>query len=198
MVKDGMYLLNWPDKMNWHFACWCRFRKARSYFHDFWVGIVRNGCGHIVYETPKPCVSAVCWVVFLELDHQVSLNFSMVLENLIKLYMSDFQEEHFLPLRNWGNGSKNRPKILFVVFQYKSSIWEKCSWDIFQNSLRHLHCRIFKSSIPPEQIDEAASFCTCWYKFTKIKRWLESFWWDMIKNDCGKCGLWTLELTVSQ
>ena len=44
-------------RMNWWneliFACWCEFRKARSYFNDFWVCLVKNGCGHLVYETLK-------------------------------------------------------------------------------------------------------------------------------------------------
>ena len=48
----------WIDGMNWLFACWCKFRKAKSYFTDFWVGLVKNGCGHLVHETPK----SVEWV----------------------------------------------------------------------------------------------------------------------------------------
>ena len=37
--------------------------------------------------------------------------------------------------------------------------WEKfCSWDMGQNALSQSHCRIFKSIISPEQIDETASF----------------------------------------
>ena len=44
-------------RMNWWneliFACWCEFRKARSYFNGFWVCWVKNGCGHLVYETLK-------------------------------------------------------------------------------------------------------------------------------------------------
>ena len=26
------------DGMNWFFTCWCKFRKAKSDFNDFWVG----------------------------------------------------------------------------------------------------------------------------------------------------------------
>ena len=35
------------------FACWNKIRKAKSYFTDFWVGLVSNGRGHLVYETLK-------------------------------------------------------------------------------------------------------------------------------------------------
>ena len=64
--------------------------------------------------------------------------------------------------------------------------------------LSHSDCGIFKSSIYLEQIDETASFFACWCKFTKIKSWFKSFWWGMVKNECGQSGLLTLKLTVSQ
>ena len=32
----------WIDEMNWFFACWCKFKKAKSYFTDFWVGMIKN------------------------------------------------------------------------------------------------------------------------------------------------------------
>ena len=38
-------------------------------------------------------------------------------------------------------------------------------------------------------------FFPCWYKFIKIKSWLKRFWWGMVKSECGRSGLWTLELT---
>ena len=47
----------WIDGMNWFFAYWCNFRKAKSYPNDFWVGLVRNGHGHVVHETLKFAVS---------------------------------------------------------------------------------------------------------------------------------------------
>ena len=43
--------------MTWFFACWCYFRKAESYFSDFWVDLVKNGHSHLVHETLKPAVS---------------------------------------------------------------------------------------------------------------------------------------------
>ena len=40
----------WIDGMDWFFACWYKFKKAISYF---WVGLVKNGCGHLFHETLK-------------------------------------------------------------------------------------------------------------------------------------------------
>ena len=60
------------------------------------------------------------------------------------------------------------------------------------NALSQSDCRIFKSTVSPEQIVETASFLACWYKFTKIKSWLKFFWLGMIKNGYGQSGLWTL------
>ena len=31
--------------MSWYFACWYRFSTSRSYFDNYWVGIVKNGWG---------------------------------------------------------------------------------------------------------------------------------------------------------
>ena len=38
--------------MNSFFAFWCKFKKARSYFTEFWMGVVKYGCGHLVYTGP--------------------------------------------------------------------------------------------------------------------------------------------------
>ena len=89
--------------------------------------------------------------------------------------------------------------------------------NVSQNSLNHSDCRIFKSRISPEQIDEIASFLyvdtdsqdtisqertdgtnwffTCWYNFTQ--KWVWS--WSkmsMVRNGCGQSGDGTLKLTV--
>ena len=93
----------------------------------------------------------------------------------------------------------NKNFLCFVVFLQKSYISEKpCSWDIGQNALSQSDCRIFKSIIFPEEINETASFLACWYKFTKIKSWSNIFCLVVVKNGDGQSGLWTLKLTVSQ
>ena len=47
----------WIDGMNWFFAWWCKFRKAKSYFNGFWVGLVKNGCSQSGHGTGKLTVS---------------------------------------------------------------------------------------------------------------------------------------------
>ena len=42
------------------------------------------------------------------------------------------------------------------------------SWDMGQNALGHLDCRIFVSTISLEQCEEKVWFFACWYKFIKI------------------------------
>ena len=73
---------------------------------------------------------------------------------------------------------------------------EKSSWGIGQNALSQSDCRICKSDIYPEQIDETALFFACWYKF--IRKLSKNFWLGMVKNGCGQSGHWTLKLTVSE
>ena len=84
-------------------------------------------------------------------------------------------------------------------FMSKSYFWEKSDfWDIGQNALSQSHCRIFKSSFSPEQIDIAASFLACWYKFTRIKNWLWLFWLVIVKSGYGQSGVWTIKITISR
>ena len=37
----------WIDEINWFFACWYKFRKAKKYLSDCWVGVVKNGGGFL-------------------------------------------------------------------------------------------------------------------------------------------------------
>ena len=71
----------------------------------------------------KVCLSfcpSVCPGVFLELDHLIFLNFSIVLDTLIKLCMTEpnFLEKLFL-IQTLGKCAKNRPKIGFYEFKEK-------------------------------------------------------------------------------
>ena len=45
------------DKLSWFFACWYKFRKAKSYFNNYWVDIVKNARDLIEHRTLKPSVS---------------------------------------------------------------------------------------------------------------------------------------------
>ena len=39
------------------FACWYKFRKAKSSFNGFWVNLFKDGIGLLVHETLKSAVS---------------------------------------------------------------------------------------------------------------------------------------------
>ena len=45
------------DGRNWYFACLCEFKKGKSYFNDFWVGMTRNECGYLGHETFRSIAS---------------------------------------------------------------------------------------------------------------------------------------------
>ena len=47
----------WPDGINWFFACWYRFKKIKSWSKSSWVGMVKNACGQSGHGTPKLTVS---------------------------------------------------------------------------------------------------------------------------------------------
>ena len=35
----------WIDELGWFFACWYKCMKAKSYFNNYWVVVVKNGQG---------------------------------------------------------------------------------------------------------------------------------------------------------
>ena len=43
--------------MSWFSACWYKFRKAKSYFNNYWVGMVKNGWGLTDHGTPRSGLS---------------------------------------------------------------------------------------------------------------------------------------------
>ena len=162
----------------------------------------------------------ICLGVFLELDHEILLNSGMVLETLMKLCMTEPEssKKNCFCSKNNGNGPKidqkqgvffNLKKNLVINFHWICSIMKiyiiscvpaqilycekSCSWDIGQNIFSQSDCRIYKSTISPEQIGETASFFACRYKFTKLKVDQKIFWLTMVKNGFGQSGLWTLE-----
>ena len=47
----------WIDEMSWFFSCWYKFRKAKSCFNNYWVGMVKNEWGLIDHGTLKSGVS---------------------------------------------------------------------------------------------------------------------------------------------
>ena len=72
-------------------------------------------------------------IVFLELGHQVSVNFGMVLENLIKLYVRFFGKTFLSP--KIGKWAKKWPKIVFFTLKKKLVI------NLFYNeNLSYLLC----------------------------------------------------------
>ena len=67
-----------------------------------------------------------------------------------------------------------------------------------QNAVSQSDCRISKSTISPEHINEISWFFACWYKLTKTKSWSKNFLVGMVKNGCCQFGHMTLKLIVSQ
>ena len=47
----------WIDEMSWFFVCWYKFKKAKSYFNSYWVGMVRNARDFIDRGTLKSGIS---------------------------------------------------------------------------------------------------------------------------------------------
>ena len=50
-------LQEWINELGWFFACWYKFMKAKSYFNNYWVGMVKNGPVLKGRGTLKPGIS---------------------------------------------------------------------------------------------------------------------------------------------
>ena len=46
----------WIDGVKGFFAYWSKFRKAKSYFNNFWVGMAKNGHDGVLVHS-KICLS---------------------------------------------------------------------------------------------------------------------------------------------
>ena len=68
VIKNGCGLLGlrtlkyaqsqeWISELGWFFACWYKFMKAKSYFNNYWVGVVKNEQGLKDRGTLKPGIS---------------------------------------------------------------------------------------------------------------------------------------------
>ena len=83
------------DGVNGFFA-WCKFRTAKSDFNGFWIGLVKNGCSHLVHEALKSveevyalsCFFA-CWLWFNNFlsDQHDTFYFWLLNPNLLQLYL---------------------------------------------------------------------------------------------------------------
>ena len=40
----------WMGELSWFFASWCKFRKAKNYFNNFWVIVAKNGHETLISE----------------------------------------------------------------------------------------------------------------------------------------------------
>ena len=94
--------------------------------------------------------------VFSELDQEFFLLFSQ-----------SYDQKNFVIVFLW---IWSRAKIIFIaIFLLKYHIWEKFAyWDMSQNALSPLDCRVFKSDIKHEKIDELTWFLVFRYRFNTV------------------------------
>ena len=90
----------------------------------------------------------------------------------------------FLHLKIGEMGQKEAKKRVFLF------------WDIGWNAFSCSGCEILNQTFLQSKSMKQPHFFVCWYKFTKIKIWLKSFWWGMVKKSVANLFLEELmELT---
>lgn len=180
-----------------------------------WKGLVYE-IGSVCLPVHRPLYPSR---IFLGTGSLFCLNFSMLLETLMKLCVTHSFFGGKKNPRKWESWAISKvfwiyweisswifPQlglwwkfILFVIFQHESHIWENSSpWDKGQNNRGYSDCKIFKSAISQEQNDEIVWFFSCQYKFMQMKGWLKFFLVCMVRNGCGHFGHRTLSLTLFQ
>ena len=68
---------------------------------------------------------------------------------------------------------------------------------MYQKVTGQSDCRIFKSTISPEQRDEIVWFLAYWYKFIEMKSWLKNIGMCVVINGWVHSGCRNLKLAVS-
>ena len=119
------------------------------------------------------------------------MNFDMVLETLSKLCMAelDFLGKLLCPqkLEKWAkirvflDLKKDLVSSVYCVSAQMLYLGRILLLTCRSKYSCHSNCRIFKSTISPEQMDETTLFFTSWYNFTQIRRWLNIFGVNMVK-----------------
>ena len=47
------FKIKWICEIAWFYACWCKFKKTKSWSNMFWFGMVKNGFGQFAHDTLK-------------------------------------------------------------------------------------------------------------------------------------------------
>ena len=68
---------------------------------------------------------------------------------------------------------------------------------MYQKVTGQSDCRIFKSTLSPEQRDEIVWFLAYWYKFIEMKSWLKNIGMCVVINGWVHSGCRNLKLAVS-
>ena len=88
--------------------------------------------------------------------------------------------------------------MLLAVLLHKSHTSEKSGfWDMGQNALGQLVCRIFKSTISLKR-NIKNWFFPYWYRIMEVESWFKNIGVSVVKNVGGHFSLRMLKLTVSQ
>ena len=67
---------------------------------------------------------------------------------------------------------------------------------LVKDALSQSDCRILKSVILQEKIDESILYLACSYRFKKHKSWFVSFWLGEVKNAVSQSDCRILESTI--
>ena len=109
----------WTNELGWFFACWYKFMKAKSYFNNYWVGVVKNEQGLKDRGTLKPGTSHK-W--FDELSR------------LIEWFLHADSDGILFFCFKWCP----------ILAEWKLYVWVKCASQVIgQNAQYKSDCRIF-------------------------------------------------------
>ena len=67
------------------------------------------------------------------------------------------------------------------------------SWDMGQNPCGQSDCRIFKSTLSPQESDQKAWLFSCRHRIMEIKKWSKNIGVGVVKNGCVHSGLRALK-----
>ena len=165
----------------WFFACWYKFRKTKSWFNDFWVGLVKDGRGPLVQSAASRCI-----LVLFE-QYWCQKNAPKKLSPYIFHVKTKWNTVYkYLKTKIFSRDTKNHPQmpqqlyfLLILNIAYGSSRSEISSVLMALQCINLVKTLELMCSITVLPFLVGSVTCCCKEKLCKIFLYLlvNSFWW---------------------
>ena len=117
----------WIDGINWFFACWYKFMQMKRCLKIFGVGIVRKGCGPVLWQGSKIVSVSEEWTDRI-------IDFLHVSTDSQKLKADQFFFLVWMVKNACGQSGHGTQKLTYLKKWADGIIWFFARWYIFRKA----------------------------------------------------------------